>query len=219
MEMRQKQAQTEGQEEASEAHAFLIEEYKHASQYSQNIQRDRTQTFNLYILMIGILSYAFALIHTGKADIDTNLFTIILLIFYSFTNLLNFARFVTLGINYRDSISRMDEIRQYYISRSKSEAIARIYSVDREFNSPRELRPTNGVVCSVFTLLELMSFVWAAILLNTYWHLPIVPLAIILLVAVILIASIQFLYFQKPETVSKRVRFLRRKFSRKVQNT
>jgi hypothetical protein len=194
----QKEAHSEVQENASQINTFLIEEYKHASQYSQNIQRDRTQTFNLYVLMLGALIYAFALMHTGKPDIDTNLFTVGILIIYGFINLLNYARFVTLGLNYRDSISRMDEIRHYYIDQFKSDAITRIYLEDREFNSPGKLRPTNSIVCIVYTFLELLSFVWAAILLNTYAHLPIALLTIILIIAVIIIAVLQFRYYQSP---------------------
>jgi hypothetical protein len=191
-----KQTHSEEQEQSQEIDAFLIEDYKHASQYSQNTQKDRTVTSNLYIVMLGALSYAFVLIHTGRADIDTNLFTIGLLLFYSLVNFICFAHFVTLGVNCRDSISRMDEIRQYYINLSKSYAIKRIYAVDREFVSPRRLRPTNAAICGAYTTLELMSFVATGVLLNTYLHLPIVLLTIILSVAVILVACLQVWYYK-----------------------
>jgi hypothetical protein len=194
----EKQTHSKEQEQSQDIDAFLIEEYKHASQYSQNTQRDRTVTSNLYILMLGALSYAFVLIHTGKPDIDANLFTIGLLLFYSLVNFFCFAHFVTLGVNFRDSISRMDEIRQYYINLSKSDAIKKIYAVDREFISPRRLRPTNAAFCIWFTILELASFAATGVLLNTYWHLPIVLLTIILSVAVILIACLQVWYYNKP---------------------
>ncbi len=198
----QKQSQSKKQEQASQLHDFLIEEYKHASGYSLNIQRDRTQTFNLYVVMLGALFYAFVLIHTGHPDIDTNLFSAGLLVFYSFINVVNFARFVTLEINYRDSISRMDEIRQYYRTKFKTHSLDELYKVEREFISPTRLRPTNRVVCSVFTGLELVSLVWAGISLGIYlerYWLPaywVVP--ILMIVAAIKIAFVQRDYYQNP---------------------
>jgi hypothetical protein len=176
------------QEQSSQMHNFLIEEYKHASEYSLNTMRDRTQTFNLYIVLLGALSYAFVLIHTGYPAIDVNLFTIGLLGFYSVINFFFFARFVTLEVNYRDSILRMDEIRQHYKMRFESDAIKKIYSVDREFISPTRLRPTNSIICGVYTLLEVGSLVWLGTLLGGYWLLAFVLVAAIA-------AALQYRYY------------------------
>jgi hypothetical protein len=198
MTITQKLAQPEEQEQFSQLHAFLSEEYEHASEYSLNTLKDRTQTFNLYVLVLGALSYAFVLIHTGTPNIDVTLFTIGLLIFYGLINMLYFARFVTLGINYSDSIERLDEIRRYYLNHLKPDIKAEIYSKDREFDSPKILRPSNSVVCFVYTLLELASFVVAGILLGNYFQLSILLVACILLIAVFVVSYIQWRYYKKP---------------------
>jgi len=77
-----------------------------------------------------------------------------------------------------------------------------VYKVEREFISPTRLRPTNRVVCSVFTGLELVSLVWAGISLGIYlerYWLPaywVVP--ILMIVAAIKIAFVQRDYYQNP---------------------
>lgn len=174
----QSQGGTYVTEEDRHIHAFLIEEYKYANEFALHIQKDRTVTFNLYIILLGALSYAAFQLYTvwnslPKSNAAINLFIIGLLSFYFIVNICFYARFVTLEASYRECLLHMSKTREYYKNHKNmpKEAKNLIYEGKEPlFLSPtKKMIPRNYIPCGVYTGFEVISLLILGYFVQFFW--------------------------------------------------
>lgn len=178
---------------------YLIQDYEYANNYSLDILKDRALSFNLSAAILGAVSYTFIQIFTAqKLAIDKNLLIASLLSLFFLLNGFYFFHFVALKENYRDSVSRMQEIRDYYVKLTSDDALREILlAKKREFLVPTKLRPTNLAACIWFTVFELASLIVAGVFFDKYlnWY-P--RLVIVAAVVAATLAVIQIYFYRKP---------------------
>ena len=138
------------------AESILLEEYRHMSNLVIQILQERTNTFNIYFILIGIIVSGVAVTSQliKNAQNDFSIISLMIFIFLFGVHFLFFERFLFLEKVYSESLLSMEMIKEIYIKQFQSQLpeLDRAIHTRKNFNASKSFHPRNALVCMALAL-------------------------------------------------------------------
>jgi hypothetical protein len=149
---------------------ILIEEYKFISTYLFQILQDRTNSLNIYFVLIAAFATGLGVTYQllGNANQYLPLVVIISLIFVGVVHVFFFGRFVYMEVAYQANTARINAIRGFYVQQfqQKISEIGDLLYPTAKMKSLLGFRPSNNPVCVAFALAASTCFAGAAFIIS-----------------------------------------------------
>ena len=144
---------------------ILIEEYKFISTYLFQILQDRTNSLNIYFVLMGAFATGLGITYQiiGSASQYFPLVMIVFLIFVGIVHVFFFGRFVYMEVAYQANFVRINAIRGFYVEhfQQKIPGIGDILYPTAKMKSLLGFRPSNNPVCAAFAVVAGSCFAGA----------------------------------------------------------
>lgn len=149
---------------------MLLAEFNYASSTAYQAMEDRARTFNLYLLIFGVLASGLGALYQlgNKLGGATNLFALALLFASGIMGILFFLQLIRLREAHRNSTIAMNVIKEYYIGHFKE----KLPDIDDAFRWRFKTMPTGEkfrnvafMICATVAMLGSLCFAAAAFVL------------------------------------------------------
>ena len=149
---------------------MLLAEFNYASSTAYQAMEDRARTFNLYLLIFGVLASGLGALYQlgNKLGPNTDLFALALLIASGIMGILFFLQLIRLRQAHRNSVIAMNVVKEYYIKHFNE----RMPDVKDAFRWRLSTMPTGEkfrnvafMICATVAMLGSLCFAAAAFVL------------------------------------------------------
>lgn len=153
---------------------MLLAEFNYASSTAYQAMEDRARTFNLYLVIFGVLASGLGALYQigGTARAYTQLFAIALLVAAGIMGIAFFVQLIRLRQAYRGSLLAMNVVKEYYIKHfdEKVTDVTDAFAWRLKTIPPGErVGSVTFVVTSIVAMLASLCFGTAAIILTEVW--------------------------------------------------
>lgn len=148
---------------------MLLEEYGYASQTAYQAMEDRARTFNLYLLIVGVLVSGLGAVYQlqDKVHAYSQPLAIALLLAVGIMGVFFFLQLIRLRQAHRESLVAMNAVKEYYIKHFRAE-FPRVEAAFRwrlsTIPSGERVGSITFIICSVIAMLGSLCFGAAAII-------------------------------------------------------
>lgn len=204
---------------------MLLAEFNYASSTAYQAMEDRARTFNLYLLIFGVLASGLGALYQlgNKLGTNTDLFALALLFASGFMGILFFLLLIRLRMAHRNSSIAMNVVKEYYIKHFQE----KLPDVEDAFYWRFKTMPTGEkfrnvafMICATVAMLGSLCFAAAALVLAEIFlgqasgdllQLPANTLPYVIAGAVLVVSFLLHVLYYRRALSSKRDRELLKK--------